>query len=80
MRYVDVNFAGMSLRIPRNDEGIIQATGPQILARLSKELYPTTLRMPITRGMSPSQTKLLVSFINGTSWEPLMPPANTPTA
>ena len=80
LRYFYVIFPAMSLRIPLNDEGIIQATGPQILARLSKEFYPTTLRMPITRGMSPSQTKLLDSFINGTSWEPLMPPANTPTA
>lgn len=80
LRYFYVIFPAMSLRIPLNDEGTIRATGPQIIARLSKDFYPTTLRMPITRSLSPSQTKLLEAFINGTPWAPLKPPASGPVA
>ena len=70
LRYYYVTFPAMSMRVPLNDEGTIKATGPQILARLSKEFHPTTLRMPITRSMSPSQTRLLEAFLNGTPWRP----------
>jgi hypothetical protein len=73
LRYFYVIFPAMSLRIPLNDEGNIQATAPQIIARLSEDYFPTTLRMPITRSMSPSQTKLLEAFLNQTPWDPPSP-------
>lgn len=71
LRFYYVVFPAMSMRIPLNDEGSIRATAPQILARLSADFHSTTLRMPITRSMSPSQTRLLVAFLKGAPWVPL---------
>jgi hypothetical protein len=64
LRFYYVTFPAMSKRIPLNEEGTITATGPQILARTSDAFRDTTLYMPITRGMSPSQIKLLNAFLN----------------
>lgn len=75
LRYFFVIFPAMSMRIPLNDEGTIQATGPQIKARISPRFRGTTLAMPITRSMSPSQEALLTAFLDGTLWSP---PGGTP--
>ncbi len=69
LRFHYVVFPAMSLRIPLNDMGTVMATGGQILARMSAQYRDTTLYMPITRSISPSQTALLEAFLNGTPWQ-----------
>jgi hypothetical protein len=71
LRFYYVTFPAMSQRIPLNDMATIQATGDQIRARLSPPYHSTTLRMPITRCMSPSQVKLLDTYLAGKPWEPM---------
>jgi hypothetical protein len=71
LRFHYVIFPAMSMRIPLNDMGTIQATGDQIRARISGPYRPTTLLMPITRSLSPSQVALLDCYLAGTPWQPL---------
>jgi hypothetical protein len=63
LRYYYVLFPAMSKRIPLNDEPTIRATAGEILKRLSKPYHDTTLRMPVTRSLSPGKVALLTAFL-----------------
>lgn len=63
LRYYYVLFPGMSKRIPLDDEASIKATAAEILKRLSPRYHDTTLRMPVTRSMSPGKVALLRAYL-----------------
>jgi hypothetical protein len=63
LRYYYVIFPAMSKRIPLNDEATIVATAGEILKRLSPRYHDTTLRMPVTRSLSPGKVALLRAFL-----------------
>ncbi|MEE3624466.1 hypothetical protein UCD39_10760 [Nitrospirillum sp. BR 11752] len=71
LRFHYIVFPAMSLRLPLNDMGTVVATAEQFLARLSPAYRNTTLCMPITRSLSPSQIQLLDCFLSNKPWEPL---------
>lgn len=63
LRYYYVVFPAMSKRIPLNDRLTINAVAGEILKRISPAYGETTLRMPITRSMSPGKVKLLTAYL-----------------
>lgn len=63
LRYYYVLFPAMSKRIPLNDEPTIRATAGEIIKRLGPKYHDTTLRMPVTRSMSPGKAALLTAFL-----------------
>lgn len=63
LRYYYVLFPAMSKRIPLNDQPTITATAGEILKRLSPQYHDTTLRMPVTRSLSPGKVKLLTTYL-----------------
>jgi hypothetical protein len=63
LRYYYVLFPAMSKRIPLNDGPTIAATAGEILKRFSPEYHDTTLRMPVTRSMSPGKVALLRAYL-----------------
>jgi hypothetical protein len=63
LRFYYVLFPAMSKRIPLNDEPTIRATAGEILKRLSPQYHDTTLRMPVTRSLSPGKVALLTAFL-----------------
>ncbi|MEA1675986.1 hypothetical protein [Nitrospirillum sp. BR 11163] len=71
LRFHYIVFPAMSLRLPLNDMGTVVATADQFLARLSPAYRHTTLCMPITRSLSPSQIQLMDCFLSNKPWAPL---------
>jgi hypothetical protein len=63
LRYYYLLFPAMSKRIPLNDQATISAVGGEILKRLSPPYRDTTLRMPLTRSMSPGKVALLAAYL-----------------
>lgn len=63
LRYFYVIFPAMSKRIPLNDPPTIAATAGEILKRLSPAYHDTTMRMPVTRSLSPGRVALLEAYL-----------------
>jgi hypothetical protein len=63
LRYYYVLFPAMSKRIPLNDQSTIGAVAGEIVKRLSPKYYETTLRMPVTRSLSPGKVALLTAYL-----------------
>ena len=53
----------MSKRIPLNDQATISAVAGEIVKRLSPQDHETTLRMPVTRSLSPGKVTLLTAYL-----------------
>jgi hypothetical protein len=63
LRYFYLIFPAMSKRIPLNDQSTVKAVGGEILKRLSSRYHFTTLRMPVTRSLSPDKVELLATYL-----------------
>lgn len=64
LRYYYIVFPAMATRFPLNDEGNVSAVKHAIIDRISAQYADSTLRMPITRDMSPGKIKLLTEYLN----------------
>ncbi|MCL1126906.1 hypothetical protein [Shewanella surugensis] len=71
LRYFYVTFPAMNMRFPLNDEMTVKNLSGPIQSRISDEYRQTSLYMPITRSMTPSQRALLTQFLNNQPWAPL---------
>ncbi len=78
LRFFYVTFPAMNMRFPLNDEGVIEANAEAIKNRISHLYRPTSLYMPITRSMTPSQRALLTQFLDRKTWTPLSGAAPLP--
>jgi len=71
LRFYYVTFPAMNMRFPLNDQGTVEANSQPIQARISDAYRATSLYMPITRSMTPSQRALVTQFLNNETWTPL---------
>ncbi|WP_299495715.1 hypothetical protein [uncultured Shewanella sp.] len=71
LRYFYVTFPAMNMRFPLNDEMTVKNLSGPIESRISDIYRQTSLYMPITRSMTPSQRALLTQFLNSQPWAPL---------
>ncbi|WP_298769821.1 hypothetical protein [uncultured Shewanella sp.] len=71
LRYFYVTFPAMNMRFPLNDEMTVKNLSGPIQSRISDTYRQTSLYMPITRSMTPSQRALLTQFLNNQPWAPL---------
>lgn len=71
LRYFYVTFPAMNMRFPLNDEMTVKNLSGPIQSRISDAYRQTSLYMPITRSMTPSQRALLTQFLNSQPWAPL---------